>query len=799
MYCINCGKKIQKDIKYCPHCGKPNGSYIQESVPSPAYSTEPKQTQPAKQAHPTLTILFIGLLTMVSHAYFYGTAVFSVDKNNITTIFLFIYFVLFILFLGTLFKKPVQTAPAKKTGLSPVENIVPEKKRSGGWKWLIAIIFICLSSFYILSTSSSGSINPVTATSLVIIVILMITGFIWHFIVIRRKDYKNIFNSLAGTVKFLVHHPKPTIFLTIAYLTFIFIVYLVFAKISNDYFSRMKQIIPVIQDSLSEVAAAKIMGDSLYKGKYIVGSSWTAVQTNSANTYSILNTIVVPDSLSSYKHALLNWSNRISVSAQNTYTWNELSAQPENFILKASDSQVKELLKVSLTRILELKELGANAIERKDKETMRYIAAKLLVQEHWINGIQHAKNPGFLTFKLVSDVQAYTQQDCVNIAVNCVTRCANSVNVNNININNLNAMGEVCAQNCVNEVLAYCKDLNNSQPNEQPVDNTTEDNTTQDDTNQDTQPRNTPTQDTQLQNTSEPTVEAPTPIPTPYIYDPEPRDTCFIPPGQHGGTCYGPAGFISTTEEMAAAAIKFSEGNDLTVDEWNKQFEKFDNLFPSEEPPPADPQGGVGITIGEPLFEIHVPLRVQKFYDECAAKGGHTGNWSQIHSRLPTTESGYNCSYGQNDYCWDFLTYSGGRYMGGNPGSNCAQRNLVPIIGNAPVLHNSPPAQVQAENLDGTYDIISWGVNKECKNLNKPTSFNVNGNIVYNMWGWGNGNPTINTTGAAKCKDNSCSYQFYGSGTKSYITGTGLESIATCPKNSKCTKSCQFSITAKHR
>lgn len=70
-------------------------------------------------------------------------------------------------------------------------------------------------------------------------------------------------------------------------------------------------------------------------------------------------------------------------------------------------------------------------------------------------------------------VQAYTQQDCVNVATNCATRCVNSVNVKNLNVNNLNSIAEACAQKCINEITAYCKDPNNSQPKvQQPQQNT---------------------------------------------------------------------------------------------------------------------------------------------------------------------------------------------------------------------------------------------------------------------------------------------------------------------------------------
>ena len=64
-----------------------------------------------------------------------------------------------------------------------------------------------------------------------------------------------------------------------------------------------------------------------------------------------------------------------------------------------------------------------------------------------------------VTLLVPGKVQAWTQQDCINMAMSCATRCASSLTINNIN-----TVGEACAQNCANEVLAYCTDPNNSQP-----------------------------------------------------------------------------------------------------------------------------------------------------------------------------------------------------------------------------------------------------------------------------------------------------------------------------------------------
>ncbi len=82
---------------------------------------------------------------------------------------------------------------------------------------------------------------------------------------------------------------------------------------------------------------------------------------------------------------------------------------------------------------------------------------------------------------------------------------------------------------------------------------------------------------------------------------------------------------------------------------------------------------GTGVTQGDP-DTYEVPEDVQAFFDECTAKGGVIGGTGGVKAGLPTTEEGYTCWYENRD-CWDFLTYSRERYMGGNPG--CPTAGLV--------------------------------------------------------------------------------------------------------------------------
>lgn len=132
---------------------------------------------------------------------------------------------------------------------------------------------------------------------------------------------------------------------------------------------------------------------------------------------------------------------------------------------------------------------------------------------------------------------------------------------------------------------------------------------------------------------------------------------------------------------------------------------------------------GAGLTTGEGTEQTYSPT-VQRFFDDCRLKGGTTAVSSSVKMRLPTTESGYTCEYGNDGGCWDLLTYSGGRHMGGNPG--CPEYNLVPAypggyfgnivgpIGDAfvtvPDFIDDVDVDVDdASSWDGTYTITMTG------------------------------------------------------------------------------------------
>jgi hypothetical protein len=82
--------------------------------------------------------------------------------------------------------------------------------------------------------------------------------------------------------------------------------------------------------------------------------------------------------------------------------------------------------------------------------------------------------------------------------------------------------------------------------------------------------------------------------------------------------------------------------------------------------------GGAGAGVG-PGVTVPVPPRLQAFRASCQAQGGTTGNTIFVTERMPTTEGGWGCQIGR---CWNYLTYSGTVYKGGEPG--CPEQGLLP-------------------------------------------------------------------------------------------------------------------------
>lgn len=142
--------------------------------------------------------------------------------------------------------------------------------------------------------------------------------------------------------------------------------------------------------------------------------------------------------------------------------------------------------------------------------------------------------------------------------------------------------------------------------------------------------------------------------------------------------------------------------------------------------------GGAGISNSEPNASPTSPMQ-QAFNDECRAKGGTPGGAGGVKDRLPTTLSaGYNCDYPYNSQtCWDYLTVTGQRFMGGNSG--CPEQNLLPRPIVIPQIKTPTPAVNQDKNSKSNSNSNSKSKSNSNSNSNSNTN---NSNNTPTVFSW---------------------------------------------------------------
>lgn len=393
MYCANCGNKILIREKFCSSCGQ---------VISSSVADAPLEI-PKKKTHPTLAVFIIWVTISIFQAFLISAGVkSSIDINGINNIFGIVYFILFIIFLGTLFSKP-------KTIITPTtkENLMTDKKKySNTGKWITVFVFIFgFSALFIYA--GNISIDPVIGTILVIVILVIFTGLLWRLFKKHQKDLLRLVNKIIKIIKFFTHNPILTIFLITAIVALTVFIYSVFVK---GNYKSLEQALPSLQDNLAEASTAKLMGDSVVAGRWVPNMWMEKIAETATTTSDNLNLLRVPSSLKSYKESIIVWNDSIASAAAYVNPWNDLFEQPSNFSLSLNDSKVSTYINASLKKVALLKEAGDIAIKRQDRQTMYYVAGQLLVQEHWINNLYYSNNPGFLSFlkkiKLASPVMA---------------------------------------------------------------------------------------------------------------------------------------------------------------------------------------------------------------------------------------------------------------------------------------------------------------------------------------------------------------------------------------------------------
>ncbi|MFA5185239.1 MAG: hypothetical protein WC551_02040 [Patescibacteria group bacterium] len=331
--------------------------------------------------------------------------------------------------------------------------------------------------------------------------------------------------------------------------------------------------VSVIQDNVSEAAAVKIMGDSIVAKDPIPGSSMPRVKATAQMIENRLQFLKVPQELEGYRLSVKEWAHALAVSTEDPAAWEALPDQPAPFVVTMRDAKAKAVLQDSLKAVAAVKEFGDLAIERRDRITMMYVAAKLLAQKHWLQSVRNYQEAGFLSLRhFVSPAFAADAQSLDGVGRRvCIGRGGIDAKADGGSPSNV-----FCIEDAV-----------------------------------------------------------------------------------------------SSIQSIETSAADLAKGTSRSDAPWIGAWRQL--------------EGEGVVTVSAPSLGTQYSASVQTFIDACHGKGGVVGGTGGIMTGLPTTESGWTCEFktkGQNNGpdipCWDFLTYSGGRYMGGNAG--CEQEHLLPAL-----------------------------------------------------------------------------------------------------------------------
>ncbi|MBN2016255.1 hypothetical protein JW766_05500 [Candidatus Dojkabacteria bacterium] len=170
-----------------------------------------------------------------------------------------------------------------------------------------------------------------------------------------------------------------------------------------------------IQALLARAMYARLIGDSIVNGEPVPeGWDMKKIRNETGNLYLVFSDLDEPYLIEKYNSSASYWVKTIKLHARPENAWPERSSVPEDFSIFLSDKELESLFKLSIVDIAKLKEFGDTAIRNGDTETMRYIAAKLMVEEHWLRNLEVSQKVG--SFGIANEVyaQEFKRNPCVS-------------------------------------------------------------------------------------------------------------------------------------------------------------------------------------------------------------------------------------------------------------------------------------------------------------------------------------------------------------------------------------------------
>jgi hypothetical protein len=534
--------------------------------------------------------------------------------------------------------------------------------------------------------------------------------------------------------------PKSAL-ITFTVLVALFLLIFLGIRATNDnWYKQAVADLPLIQDSLVQVEAQRILGYMINAKKAPAGTTMAKIKNAVSAAGQRISDLKVSYPLNDYQKVAVAYDNNVLAAASGTAKWSDLPDKPGDFRININQQQAHEILQASVKNIVSLKEFGDNAIQRKDRDAMRYIAAKLVVQQHWLNGIQHFANAGIWADKIITPVSANTDIYVPPVGAGCAVDLSTGgcktgtsqptmppkaapptatqpppVQQNSLDDEQLLILEQETIPSCerwggtctpedyqkaleAQQKLDALEKAKQQQIQDQAKQNQIQNKTPQTpvapvknavtpiqkETPKKPEPLEVPKTPEVPQTENPPNNENVSPA---YRYDESERPQICL--GAHAMGTYCAEDVIQSTQGIAASAIGFASGDDVSLDDWDNEFEDIEKALPEAGTTGTEPsvpsveggheEGGLGVVSEDsPAAGAQLPKAAKAFSAECQGKGGYVGGANQDKGRLATTESGYHCNYKQGvNNCWDFLTYSGSRYMGGDVG--CQELNLLPI------------------------------------------------------------------------------------------------------------------------
>ncbi len=261
--------------------------------------------------------------------------------------------------------------------------VTPEAKRKSWIRWMSFYIGVVIILPIIMYFVDAGSADGSTKNG--ILAGLVIAESIFIFALFFFAVY-----GFFQLIKLSFHKPV----LALIPLAIIGIIAGSSYLIYSDYRQYSdKNSVSYIQDCLAEAAAAKIYGD--LGG---ANADYALVEYNATLAAARIANIRISDDVNEYKKAGAVWASRIRDAAKEISAWPGLPGEPSEFSVKISDSRTKEYLRAAAGEIGAFKEFGDEAMRQKNRDTFKYIAAKLLVYRNWLEGLQYSQKRGVFGF-----------------------------------------------------------------------------------------------------------------------------------------------------------------------------------------------------------------------------------------------------------------------------------------------------------------------------------------------------------------------------------------------------------------